>query len=290
LLKVHKRHIFIKCIRTIGDFMKIGFYNIQGGTGKTTIATNMAYYLSDRAKTLYLDCDIYGGNGALLFGLEDSPHTLNSYLTGECSLDDLVLSYNQLSVIVCDTTPNAFNTDVDHKKFVDLINIMEKNFDVIILDLPPNITEGNILFSSETVLGKVMVVAEDSVPGVANALKTTELLNALNIDVIGTIVNKDRGIVDFESILNDIIAILPYDKQVEYQWTDGEPVITKKSKFGKELSFLIDDLAEAYIEKDLATSRALKIAKEFRGSILGTDEEEDLDKNIFIDDIDDKML
>ena len=88
--------------------------------------------------------------------------------------------------------------------------------------------------------------------------------------------NKDRGIVEFENILNDVIAILPYDKHVEYQWMEGKPIIGKKSKFGKELSFLIDDLAEAYIEKDLATSRALKIAKEFRGSIIGEDDEEDL--------------
>ncbi len=267
--------------------MKIGFYNLQGGTGKTTIATNMAYYLSERAKTLYMDCDIYGGNGGLLFGFEDTPNTLNAYLSDECSLDDIILEYENLSAIVCDTTPNAFNTDVDQKKFIELINIMDKNYDVIILDLPPNITEGNILFSSESVLSKVMVVAEDSIPGIANALKTLELLNALNLDIMGTIVNKDRGIVDFENILDDIIAILPYDKQVEYQWMDGKPVIGKKSKFGKELSFLIDDLAEAYIEKDLATSRALKIAKEFRGSIIGN---EDLDNNAFIDDIDDKDL
>jgi len=256
--------------------MKIGFYNLQGGTGKTTIATNMAYYLSDRVKTLYMDCDIYGGNGGLLFGFEDNVNTLNAYLTGECSLDDIILEYNQLSVIACDATPNAFNTDVDQKKFIGLINTMEKDYDVIILDLPPNITEDNILFSSESVLSKVMIVAEDSIPGIANALKTTELLNALNIGIIGTIVNKDRGIVEFESILDDVIAILPYDKQVEYQWMEGRPIIGKKSKFGKELSFLIDDLAEAYIEKDLVTSRALKIAKEFRSSIIEDEYEKDL--------------
>lgn len=253
--------------------MKIGLYNLQGGTGKTTIATNMAYYLSERIKTLYIDCDVYGGTGSLLFGFEDAKCTLNTYLIGECGLDEIILQYDQLSVITCDTTPNAFNTDVDQKKFIDLIFTMEKDYDVIILDLPPNITEGNILFSSESALNKVIIVAEDSIPGIANALKTMELLNALNIDIIGTIVNKDRGIVDFENILDDVIAILPYDKQVEYQWVEGKPIISKKSKFGKELSFLIDDLAEAYIEKDLATSRALNIAKELRGSIIGNEDE-----------------
>ncbi|WP_292459953.1 MinD/ParA family protein [Methanothermococcus sp.] len=257
--------------------MKIGFYNIQGGTGKTTIAANMAYYLSDRIKTVYLDCDIYGGTGALLFGLEDNPNTLNAYLTEKCDFNDIIHEYKNLSVVVCDTTPNAFDTDTDQKKFLEVIKTLEKDYDVIILDLPPNITEGNILFSSESVLKKMIVVAEDSIPGIANTLKTIELLNALNLEIMGIIVNKDRNIVDFEGILNedDILAILPYDKKVEYQWLEGVPIIEKRSSFGKELTFLADELSETYIEKDLATLRALKIAKEFRSSIIGGNDEAD---------------
>ncbi|WP_421077965.1 MinD/ParA family protein [Methanothermococcus sp. Ax23] len=258
--------------------MKIGFYNIQGGTGKTTIATNMAYYLSDRIKTIYIDCDIFGGNGALLFGLENNPNTLNAYLDRECSLDDIIHEHDNLSIIVCDTTPNAFNTDIDQKKFLDVIRFADEHYDVVILDLPPNITEGNILFSNENVLNKMIVVAEDSIPGIANTLKTIELLHALSIEIVGTIVNKDRSIVDFEDILDNVMAILPYDKKVEYQWLDGVPIIKKRSAFGKELSFLADELTEAYIEKDLATLRALKIAKEFRSSIIGNDDNRKFDE------------
>ncbi len=263
--------------------MKIGLYNLQGGTGKTTIATNMAYYLSNKVKTLYIDCDIYGGNGALVFGLDDNAYSLNAYLSGECGLGDVVVNYEQLSVITCDTTPDAFNTDFVQEKFIELINIMDNNYDVIILDLPPNITEGNLLLSERPDLCKMIVVAEDSIPGIANALKTTELLNKLNMGILGTVVNKDRGIVNFEDIINNIIGILPYDKEVEHQWIDGKPVIGKKSKFGKELKILVEDLAEAYIEKDLATSRALNIAKELRSSVVGNKDNEDVND---IDDID----
>ncbi|AEH06390.1 MinD/ParA family ATP-binding protein [Methanothermococcus okinawensis] len=260
--------------------MKLGFYNIQGGTGKTTIAANMAYYISDRIKTIYIDCDVYGGTGALLFGLENEPNTLNTYLDGECGLNDIIHEYNNLSIIACDTTPNAFNTDMDQKKFLDVIKFADENYDVVILDLPPNITENNLLFSSENIFNKIIIVAEDSIPGIANTLKTIELLNALSIEIVGIIVNKDRGIVDFEGILDNVVAIIPYDKKVEYQWLDGVPIVEKKSSFSKELSFLADELTESYIEKDLATLRALKIAKEFRGSIIGKDENngKDIDK------------
>ncbi|MBW9222077.1 MinD/ParA family protein [Methanothermococcus sp. SCGC AD-155-C09] len=254
--------------------MKIGFYNIQGGTGKTTIAANMAYHISESINTIYVDCDIYGGNSALLFNLEENPYTLNAYLDGKCSVEDIIHEYDNLSVVVCDTTPNAFDTDFNMERFLYFDKYVSKKYDVAIFDLPPNITEGNILFSGDIRFYKMIVVAEDSIPGIAGALKTIELLNALNIGVMCTIVNKDRGIVDFEDILEEDIEILPYDESIESQWSEGEPIIKKKSNFGKELTYLTDELLETYLERDLATERALEIAKEFKESVLGSEDEE----------------
>ncbi|GBF35859.1 MinD/ParA family ATP-binding protein [Methanofervidicoccus abyssi] len=255
--------------------MKIGFYNIQGGTGKTTLAINIAYYISDIIKTIYIDCDIYGGNSALFFNMESVPETINTYLNGMYTIDEIIHEYENLSIIVSDSTPNAFNTDFDIRKFIDLINYIDEDYEVVILDLPPNITEGNILFSNEELACKMIVVGEDSIPGIGGTLKTLELLDTLGIDVIGTIINKDRGIVNYEDVIDNIIAILPYDEDVEEHWIRGEPIIKKKTSFGKELSFLARELAESYIEKDLATMRAIKIAKEFKSQILGKSEKED---------------
>ena len=260
--------------------MKIGFYNIQGGTGKTTLATNMAYYISDVVKTVYVDCDIYGGNSAIFFNMESVPETINAYLNGKCTIGEIIHDYDNLSVIVSDPTPGAFDTDLDVEKLVDLLNRLEEKFEVIILDLPPNITEGNILFSNEELSCKMIVVGEDSIPGIGGTLKTLELLEALEIPVIGTIINKDRKIVEYEDIIDNVIAILPYDEEVEEQWIKGEPIVKKKSHFGKELSFLIEELLEAYIEKDLATQRALEIAKEFKSRILGEEKEKGEDESL----------
>lgn len=259
--------------------MRLGFYNLQGGTGKTTIAGNIAYYLSDKAKTIYVDCDIYVGSGAILFGLENAQHTLNSYLSGNSGLNDSINHYRDLAVIVSDSTPNAFNTDIDQKRLLELIETLNENYDIVILDLPPNITEDNLLFSSlnleEKVVSKMIVVAEDSIPGIANTLKTIELLYALDIDVVGVIVNKYRDITNFEEVLEDVMAVLPYDEKVELQWVEAVPIIEKKSKFSRELSYLAEDLAEVYIQKDLAALRALKLAKELKEiGLKKVDEEE----------------
>ncbi|MBP2143330.1 MinD-like ATPase involved in chromosome partitioning or flagellar assembly [Methanococcus voltae] len=248
--------------------MRIGFYNIQGGTGKTTISGNIAYYLSSKAKTLYIDCDIYAGTSSLLFGFEDTPYTLNSYLSGNLDITDIIHNYDDLDVIISDTSPNSFNTDLNQRRMVDLIYELNNKYDIIIIDLPPNIVEGSLLFSSlnldEKIVNKMIVIGEDSIPGVINTIKTKELLYAIDIDCIGVVLNKNRNIVEFEGILEDIIAVLPYEITVEDQWIKGEPIVLSRNKFSKELSNLAEDLAEIYIKKDLASTRALKVAKDLK--------------------------
>ncbi|AEF96542.1 MinD/ParA family ATP-binding protein [Methanotorris igneus] len=253
--------------------MRLGFYNLQGGTGKTTVAINLAYYLSEKAKTIYIDCDLYAGTSGILFGYENDPHNLNSYLSGNSSLDEVIHTYNNLAIIPSDVSPDAFNADMDFERFAEMVDILEETYDIIIFDLPPNITEGNLLFSSidKKLINKMIIVGEDSIPGIVNTLKTQELLTAIGIGVTGTIINKYRGIVDFEDILDNVIALLPYDKKVEEQWALNKPVVEIKSKFGRELIYLAEDLAHVYIEKDLAAMRALKLAKELMG--LAEDEE-----------------
>jgi len=43
--------------------MRIAFASGKGGTGKTTVAVNLAYFLSSHMKVQYLDCDVEEPNG-----------------------------------------------------------------------------------------------------------------------------------------------------------------------------------------------------------------------------------
>ena len=62
--------------------MKIVIASGKGGTGKTTIAVNLAYYLSDccNKKVRLLDCDVEGPNDNLFVGADFTEKvTLTSY-------------------------------------------------------------------------------------------------------------------------------------------------------------------------------------------------------------------
>ena len=52
------------CTRTPRAFMRIAIASGKGGTGKTTVAVNLAWFLAERGVTVqYLDCDVEEPNG-----------------------------------------------------------------------------------------------------------------------------------------------------------------------------------------------------------------------------------
>ncbi|NPA63225.1 MAG: ATP-binding protein, partial [Methanococci archaeon] len=63
----------------------------------------------------------------------------------------------------------------------------------------------------------------------------------------------------------------------ERQWVESSPIVKlKKTKFTKELLSLANELASIYLEKDLASLRALKLAKAISG--ITEEEKSDLDE------------
>ncbi len=252
--------------------MKICFYNLQGGTGKTTIALNLAEYLSEKIRTVYVDCDLYGTTAPFLLDYDNlEKQTLNSYIMDEINLGDLIIQRNTLSLILSDGTPEAFAADPNPKKIGELLDILEQEYDLVICDLPPNASGDSILFNEPDKINNVILVSNDSVGSIANTLKSMELLHELKINIIGTVVNNDQGNVPFEDILPNVLAILPYDDKVEKQYAEGVLTVNmKSSSFGKAIKRLAEDLAEAYLEESIATERALSVAKGIRGSIIGS--------------------
>ncbi|CAB3287351.1 Septum site-determining protein MinD [Methanocaldococcus lauensis] len=258
--------------------MKVGFYNIQGGTGKTTIAANFAYILSQSVKTILIDCDLYGGTISLVFGLEDIDHNLNTYLAGNSAIEDIIYNYEDLAIIPTGVTSDVFGYKTDIEKFIKLVEVLAEEYDVIVYDFPPNIPEGSLLLaygSEENLVNKVIVVGEDSIPSIVNSLKTIDLLKDFGIGLTGILINKYRGLTDLSEISDDIIGVLSYDPNVERQWSESMPITKIKTKFSKELINITHDIANIYLEKDLASLRALKVVK----TLSGITTEEELRKN-----------
>jgi chromosome partitioning protein len=71
-----------------GDVVVVG--NTKGGVGKTALAFNLAYCLSELGvRTLIVDLDVQCGQAAFLrHALPDADHDAGAVLLGRCALDD----------------------------------------------------------------------------------------------------------------------------------------------------------------------------------------------------------
>lgn len=150
--------------------IKITFGNFKGGVGKTTAATICAFLLQEKKhKVLFLDFDPQGDSTRILsttFNKDMSKFTsvYEAIVEGDLSKAKLQLSKNM------DLLPSAKNlvsftdhlNDVSKSKGADakhfyldfLLQQVEEDYDFIIIDVPPTISEftNNALVASDYVL------------------------------------------------------------------------------------------------------------------------------------------
>ena len=158
--------------------MVYAFWLAKGGTGKTTLATNVAY-LSDR-RTILIDADPQGNASSyLLTGLPGGE--LVDVLDGKCMLEDALAVRGKLTILP--TLPGSnLKTWAESRLmqtpfvFDDLNNrLRELSYDLIIYDLGPGLSmlERCILLSVDEVISPVLAEVF-SVEGVSTALQSID--------------------------------------------------------------------------------------------------------------------
>jgi chromosome partitioning protein len=88
----------------------IGLIQVKGGTGRSTLATNLAGQLAKQGRTLLVDCDMPQGTSASWAAMREAR----------------------------DVTPT---TAANHKELVQVIEAQQAEHDYIVLDGPPRIAE-----------------------------------------------------------------------------------------------------------------------------------------------------
>jgi chromosome partitioning protein len=175
---------------------QISILNFKGGTGKTSLVTNLAYALTQQNKrVLLVDCDLQANASSLLPEVWDP--TLTHVLKGEAAFQNAIqVARDNLDILPADS---ELNTAANHivatgmRSYGILRNAARnlQGYDFLLFDHSPNytaITEAALLASSEMLIP--CELAPYAVSGLINMItKLTETLGALDheVDITGIV-------------------------------------------------------------------------------------------------------
>ena len=175
--------------------------SVKGGTGKTTIALNLAYLLSKQNKrTVLLDFDLYEGAIAASLNIIHSQdvYTLNEDMMNNRFKDfnDYVLKYEEnLDILPAPIDPRSVSKI--SAKFIDLLlTRLERQYDVILID-------------TNHILDKTNLTAKDH-SDLILYIVTNNLIDIKNMKTMA-VIHEDMNNNNYKIVLNEGIAqVMPY--------------------------------------------------------------------------------
>ena len=163
------------------------------GEGKSFITANLAVAFAQvGAKVLIVDCDMRRGRQHKIFGLSNESGLSNLLI------DDVKENYasyiqktniKHLSVLTSGTIPPNPNKLLSSKKNQILMGILEKKYDLVLLDgVPVGGLADSLLLAD--LADKIVIVCAHKITPMENLQNTKKALDAFKDKIAGVIVNK----------------------------------------------------------------------------------------------------
>jgi pilus assembly protein CpaE len=224
-------------------------WSAKGGSGTTVVSTNLALLLNriPDKKVVLVDADLQFGDVCLVLQLEpkftmvNAAHELH-HLDSEL-LESLLTEHpSGLKVLAAPLEP-AFADDITTAGLMHMIEILQENYDYIIVDTASMLDE--LILSLVEKSDQVLMVVDMDLPSVKNAKLALDTLRLLKFSTgaVSLVMNRSnsRSKLDnkeIEAALKiSIDAAVPSDALVAASVNEGRPVVESepKSKVAKGL-------------------------------------------------------
>ena len=181
----------------------VSTHSFRGGTGKSNITANIAATLAQRGfRVGVFDTDIQSPGIHVIFGLteNETQHTLNDYLWGNCSIDEasypVYTADNGGTVFLVPSSidPNdiarvlrdKYDAGDMHKAFRDLISIL--SLDYLLIDTHPGLNEETLL--SIAISDSLIIILRPDQQDFQGTSVTVDVARRLRVPEIHLVVNK----------------------------------------------------------------------------------------------------
>ena len=228
----------------------------KGGTGKTTIAVNLATGLAETGlRTLLVDLDVQFGDVGIVLGLDRPGKTLHDLIAVADDLDaeklrGYVLRHESgLAILPAPLRPEEGEA-IDATRIASVLQTARGMYDAIVVDTAP-LFDGPMLTALDR-SDQLLLVSTPDVPSMKNirlALQTLELLG-FPIERVALIANRSGmagGASPAEmadTIGKEIRFVIPEDSIVPKSINSGVPgvIMDPRSRFARAVRDIVDAL------------------------------------------------
>lgn len=174
--------------------MVIGVTSAQPSEGKSTISINLAYTLAETGKNVALmDCDLRCPSIHAKMGMQQAPG-ITDVLYGNENLSNIPVRYNSsadhthFDVIPAGALPDNPSEILGSRNFIQLLEVVQNAYDVVILDLPPVNAVIDAAVVSNLTDGLLVVIRENHCPRFVLA-DCMEQLQYTKANILGFVLN-----------------------------------------------------------------------------------------------------
>jgi pilus assembly protein CpaE len=220
----------------------------KGGTGKTTIATNLAADLATRGReTLLVDLDLQFGDVGVVLGVEPE-HTIYDLATAGGTMDAERLrgftgrSRDGVNVLLAPVRPDQADA-VTAEHITAILDLARTTYDVVIVDTPPAFTSGVIAAVDQADL--IVMLGSFDLPGLKNMKLGMETLQMMDVPSARILPVLNRANTKVGLLVADVTKVLgrapevavPSDRGVPQSVNASRPIICMQPKSSPARSF-----------------------------------------------------
>ncbi len=160
----------------------------KGGVGKSTTALNIALSLKKLGKNVgILDADIYGPSLPKLLGINEAPrfHEKNFVPHFKFGIQSMSVGY-----LIPEEKPTIWRGPMVMSAINQLLNnVLWKNLDYLIVDMPPGTGDAQLTLSQKTEIDGVIIVSTPQDLSLLDAKKGLNMFSKINVPIIGMVEN-----------------------------------------------------------------------------------------------------